>query len=74
MIIDFINFIRGDFVMNNAKYPIRLNLFINEEMDDSLDEISQLMGITKHEYIRFIIGQSLAGHREAVQFMKEKVQ
>ncbi len=55
------------------KYPVHLNLFIGEDMDNALDELSELMGITKHEYIRFIIGQALAGYRDGIRILQEKV-
>ncbi len=61
-------------MMNNPRYPIRISLYITEEMDDSLCDLSELMGISKHEYIRFIIGQSLCGHKEAAKFLADKLQ
>ena len=57
--------------MTGLKYPIRINLFVSEEMDDSLDDIEALMGISKHEYIRFIIAQSLAGQKQAVSILRD---
>lgn len=56
------------------KYPIRIQLNVSEEMDDSLDDMAELMGISKTEYIRFIIGQSLMGQKQAVEVLRKQVQ
>lgn len=55
------------------KYPVRIQLNVSEEMDDSLDDMAELMGITKTEYIRFIIGQSLMGQKQAREMLREKL-
>lgn len=58
---------------NNVKYPVRINLFVTEEMDDTLDDMAEMMGITKHDYIRFVIGQTLASYKESVRLLQEKI-
>lgn len=55
------------------KYPIRIQLNVSEEMDDNLSDMADLMGITKTEYIRFIVGQSLMGQKQAVDVLREKL-
>lgn len=55
------------------KYPVRIQLNVSEEMDDNLDDMAELMGITKTEYIRFIIGQSLMGQKQAVEVLRDKL-
>lgn len=55
------------------KYPVRIQLNVSEEMDDSLDDMAELMGITKTEYIRFIIGQSLMGQKQAIDVLRDKL-
>lgn len=55
------------------KYPIRLQLNVSEELDNNLSDMAELMGITKSEYIRFIVGQSLMGQKQAVEMMRDEV-
>lgn len=55
------------------KYPIRIQLNVSEEMDDNLDDMAEMMGITKTEYIRFIIGQSLMGQKQAIDVLRDKL-
>ena len=55
------------------KYPIRIQLNVSEEMDDNLSDMADLMGITKTEYIRFIVGQSLMGQKKALEMMRDEV-
>lgn len=55
------------------KYPIRIQLNVSEEMDDNLSYMADLMGITKTEYIRFIVGQSLMGQKKAVEMIRDEV-
>lgn len=55
------------------KYPVRIQLNVSEEMDDNLDDMAEMMGITKTEYIRFIIGQSLMGQKQAVEVLRDKL-
>lgn len=55
------------------KYPIRIQLNVSEEMDDNLSDMADLMGITKTEYIRFIVGQALMGQKQAVEMMRDEV-
>lgn len=55
------------------KYPVRIQLNVSEEMDDNLDDMAEMMGITKTEYIRFIIGQSLMGQKQAIDVLRDKL-
>lgn len=55
------------------KYPIRIQLNVSEEMDDNLSDMAELMGITKTEYIRFIVGQALMGQKQAIEMMRNEV-
>lgn len=54
------------------KYPVRLNLFVSSEMDDMLDDMCDVMQISKNEYIRYCIGASLMGMRKAGEVMREQ--
>ena len=56
-----------------GNYPVRLTLFVTEEMDDQLDDIAKIMNISKNEFIRFQLGTALLGVDKAVGVMREKV-
>ena len=55
-----------------GNYPVRLTLFVTEEMDDQLDDIASIMNISKNEFIRFQLGNALLGVNKAVQVLKDK--
>lgn len=54
---------------NGRKYPIRIQLNVSEEMENNLATIADLMGITKAEYIRFIVGEALMSQNQLVKMM-----
>lgn len=55
------------------KYPIKINLFISEEMDDRLDDVCEVMGVAKHDFIRVTLGNALMGFDTAKKVFREKV-
>lgn len=58
---------------SNKKYPVRITLFVTESMDDQLDDYAEIMQITKHEFIRYALGQALLGYSKSVDLLREKV-
>lgn len=57
----------------DAKKEVKIALFITEKMDDQLEQMACLMGITKHEYIRFCIAQSTLGYKTSIEFIQKKL-
>lgn len=57
---------------STGKYPVRLTLYITEEMDDQLDDIANIMNISKNEFIRFQLGNALLGVNKAVEVLRNK--
>lgn len=57
---------------SKGKYPVRLTVFISEEMDDKLDDLSEIMQVTKAEFVRYCLGTSLLGLNNAVGLMREQ--
>lgn len=55
-----------------GNYPVRLTLFVTEEMDNQLDDIASIMNISKNEFIRFQLGTALLGVDKAVSVLREK--
>lgn len=55
-----------------GKYPIRLTVFVTQDMDDHLDDMAEMMQITKQEYIRHVLGTSRLGMESAVKVMRER--
>ena len=56
-----------------SRYPVRIQLFVTESMDDQLDDMADVMQITKPELIRYILGQALIGQKAVIDAVKEKV-
>jgi len=55
-----------------GRYPVRLTVFVTQEMDNHLDDMAEIMQITKQEYIRHILGTSRAGMENAIKVMREQ--
>lgn len=55
------------------KRDVKLQVFITPSMDDKLDDISSVMGMTKNEMVRYAIGQLCAGYDASIKIMHERV-
>lgn len=55
------------------KKDVRLQVFITEEMDDKLDDLSHLMGMHKNELVRYAIAQLILGYNLSIQEMKSRI-
>lgn len=56
-----------------AKKDVRLILFVTESMDEKLEEMAREMELTKQEYIRYVLGQSLLSVKIARETIGENV-
>lgn len=52
------------------KRDIRLQIFITQSMDDKLEDIAELMGMSKNELCRMAIGQLALGYNTTVDILK----
>lgn len=55
------------------KKDVRLQVFITEEMDDNLSDLSQLMGMRKNELVRYAIAQLVMGYNLGIRELKSRV-
>lgn len=54
--------------------PIRMQVYITEKMDESLEGLSELMGMGKNELVRYAIGNLVAGYNTGLAFAKEQAE
>lgn len=50
---------------------IKFQMYISEKMDDSIVQVSELMGISKSEFVRMCVAQTLFGYNKGVEMAKE---
>lgn len=50
---------------------IRLTVFITEKMDDQLDDIATLQGLSKHELIRTALANYIGGWNQSVRLVQQ---
>lgn len=49
------------------KKDVKLQVFVTASMDDKLDDMSQLMGMSKNELVRFAIATLVGGWNKSVE-------
>jgi len=52
---------------------VRLQLFVSPDVDDRLDDLSEIMGLHKNEIVRVAIANYLLGINESVNVAKSLV-
>lgn len=55
------------------KRDVRLQVFITPKMDDKLDDIADIMGMSKNELVRYAIAQLCAGYETSIRLIKDEV-
>ena len=58
---------------NNIK-SVKMQVYITEKMDNSLDGLCELMGMGKNELIRYAIGNMVAGYNTGISMVKEQAE
>lgn len=56
---------------NAEKRDVRLQIFVTQSMDDKLDDVAELMGMSKGELCRMAIGNLILGYNKSIDIMKE---
>lgn len=55
-----------------TKRDVRLQIFVTSKVDDRLDEMAEIMGLTKNELVRYFISQGLMGYDAGVKVLREQ--
>lgn len=55
------------------KRDIRLQIFITPTMDDKLEDIAEMMGMTKNELCRMAIGNLTMGYNKTIDILKTSI-
>ena len=56
--------------MEKKKRNVRLQIFVSADVDDRLDDLSEIMGMHKNEIIRVAIANYLFGLSESVNIVR----
>lgn len=56
---------------NVEKRDVRLQIFVTQSMDDKLDDVAELMGMSKNELCRMAIGNLILGYNKSIDILKE---
>lgn len=57
--------------MARLNKDIKLQMYISEKMDDSIVHLSELMGVTKSEFVRMCIAQTVLGYEKSVELTRQ---
>ena len=57
--------------MKKKKRNVRLQIFVSADVDDKLDDLSEVMGMHKNEIIRVATANYLLGLSESVKIVKD---
>lgn len=57
--------------MADKKKDVRLQVFVTDNMDDKLSELSEIMGMRKNEVVRCAIAMYLASWNQSIGILKE---
>ena len=55
------------------KKDVKYNLFVTSKMDNDIAIMSDMMGVSKNEFIRMCLAQALLGYRTGIDVVKEKL-
>jgi predicted transcriptional regulator len=56
---------------NSAFRNVRLQIFVSDDIDNKLDDLSEIMGMHKNEIIRVAIANYLFGVSESVNIVRD---
>ena len=57
--------------MKENSSNIRLQVFVSSQINDKLDDLSEIMGLNKNEIVRVAIANYLYGITESVNLVKD---
>lgn len=60
--------------MARMKQDIKLQMYITEKMDDLISYYSELQGISRSDFVRMCISQTVMGYELSVKMIREEVQ
>lgn len=55
------------------KKDVKYNLFVTSKMDNDIAIMSDMMGISKNEFVRMCLAQALLGYRTGIDMVKENL-
>lgn len=55
------------------KKDVKYNLFVTSKMDNDIAIMSDMMGISKNEFVRMCLAQALLGYRTGIEVVKESL-
>jgi len=53
---------------------VRLQVYVSSKMDDQIDDMAEIMGLSKHEFIRYTLANAINAQNQTVEVLKELVQ
>ena len=56
------------------RQDIKLNMYISEKMDNQISYYAELQGVTRSEFVRTCISQTVMGYELSVKMIKEEME
>lgn len=57
--------------MANLKKDIRLQIFVTEKMDDQIEDVAEIMGISKSDVVRYAVSLFCGSWNKSIELVKE---
>ncbi len=55
------------------KKDVKYALYVTSKMDEDINQMADLMGVSKHEFIRMAIAQAMLGYKTSLQMVRENL-
>lgn len=50
---------------------VRLQIYVTSSMDDQIEDIAEIMGLTKSDFIRYALSNAINAQNQTLQVLKE---
>ena len=56
---------------NKTKKDVRLQVYVTSNMDDQIDDIAEIMGLTKLDFIRYALSNAINAQNQTLQVLRD---
>lgn len=60
--------------MSKKIKDVRLQIYVTSTMDDQIDDIANLMGLTKADFIRYALANAINAQNQTIEILRELAQ
>lgn len=53
---------------------VRLQVYVTSSMDDQIEDVAEIMGLTKSDFIRYALSNAINAQNQSLQILREIAQ